>query len=297
LIGESSVLITALKTFNILVCTQTILQTISPFDVNLEAAGQRTSYARMTYQDIHYEQIKPHEALADFVESFWMLQNHGTDKEIVVLPDGRIDLFLSLSPVEPFHITLSGLETQPHQTILPAGTLMFAVSFKLLACEYIFKDTLSRLLDSATHLPDDFWDFSSKDLLNFKQFCKKSAHNIQSLLPGSIDNRKQKLFHLIYQSKGSMSVSELSQNVFWSNRQINRYFNQQYGLSLKTYCKILRFRASFTHIKEGKLYPQENFADQSHFIKEVRKLSGVSPKELKRNQNDRFIQFSTIKKP
>ncbi len=36
---------------------------------------------------------------------------------------------------------------------------------------------------------------------------------------------------------------------------MNRYFNQEYGISLKTYCNILRFRASFRHIKEGKLYP------------------------------------------
>src|SRR6187551_2773962 len=104
----------------------------------------------------------------------------------------------------------------------------------------------------------------------------------------------QKLFDLIYSSNGSLPVKELSDKVFWSSRQINRYFNEQFGISLKAYCNILRFRASFSHIKDGKLFPHENFADQSHFIKEVKKLSGVSPKELKRNQNDRFIQFSTL---
>ena len=102
------------------------------------------------------------------------------------------------------------------------------------------------------------------------------------------------MFDFIYSSNGEITVKELSEKVFWSSRQINRYFNQQFGLSLKTYCNILRFRSSFEHIKQGKLFPQQNFADQSHFIKEIKRLAGVLPKELRKNENDRFIQFSTL---
>jgi len=245
--------------------------------------------------DFEYKLIKPDKSLAAFVESFWQLQNHSaSNKDVVILPDGRIDLFFSQSATEPFHITLSGLETHPDQATIATKTIMFAISFKLLATEYIFQNAVSNLLDNAKHLPSDFWDFSANDLQNFDLFCKKASQKIQSLLPKEIDNRKKKLFDLIYSSNGSLTVSELSEKVGWSSRQINRYFNQQFGISLKAYCGILRFRASFHHIKDGKLFPQENFADQSHFIKEVKKLAGVSPKELKRNQNDRFIQFSTL---
>jgi len=242
-----------------------------------------------------FKLIKADKSLSDFVESFWMLHNKSdNDKEIVVLPDGRIDLTFFHSPTQPFHIVLSGLETYPDQAMLKAHTLMFAVSFKLLATEYILQNTISNLLNYAAHLPTDFWNLNAADLNDFDLFCEKASQKIQSLLPKEIDNRKIKLFDLIYSFNGSLTVKELSEKVFWSSRQINRYFNQQFGLSLKTYCNILRFRASFHHIKEGKLFPQENFSDQSHFIKEVKKLSGVSPKELKRNKNDRFIQFTML---
>ncbi len=245
--------------------------------------------------DFEFKLIKPDKSLEDFVESFWLLQSHSeSDKSVVILPDGRIDLFFSQSALEPFHITLSGLETKPESATIATKTVMFAISFKLLATEYILQNTVSALLDNAKYLPADFWNFNEEDLNNFDLFCQKATHQIKSLLPREIDNRKRKLFDLIYSSKGEMTVNELSEKVFWSSRQINRYFNQQFGLSLKTYCNILRFRASFDHIKDGKLFPQQNFADQSHFIKEVRKLSGVSPKELKQNPNDRFIQFSTL---
>ncbi|WP_423148979.1 DUF6597 domain-containing transcriptional factor [Rubrolithibacter danxiaensis] len=245
--------------------------------------------------DFEYKFIKPDKSLADFVENFWLLKNHSdSHKDVVILPDGRIDLFFSQSATEPFHITLSGLETQADQATLTAKTIMFAISFKLLATEYIFQDPVSNLLNYAKHLPVDFWNFNETDLHDFDLFCNKASRKIQALIPKEIDNRKQKIFDLIYSSNGALAVNELSEKVFWSSRQINRYFNQQFGISLKAYCNILRFRASFNHIKDGKLFPQQNFADQSHFIKEVKKLSGVSPKELKRNQNDRFIQFSTL---
>jgi len=246
--------------------------------------------------ELKYKVIKPDKSLADFVESFWLLQNQSDlDKEVVVLPDGRVDLFFTQSATEPFHITLLGIETQPGQATITSLRQTYAISFKPLAIKYIFQSNIANLVDKGTILPPNFWNFSADDLNDFDLFCEKATKKIQSLLPSEIDNRKRKLFELIYSSNGVITIKELSEKSFWSRQQINRYFNQQFGLTAKAYCNIIRFRASFQHIKEGKLFPQQNFADQSHFIKEVKKLSGVSPKELLKNQNERFIQFSTLR--
>jgi len=245
--------------------------------------------------DLEYKIIKAHPSISHFVERFWMLANHSdNDKEIVVIPDGRIDILFSCSATEPFHITLMGLESEPTQTTFPKKTLFFAVNLKLLAIEYLLSTSISNLVDQAQQLPPDFWGITQDDLDDFEKFCEKVSSKIKTLLPQETDNRKQKLFELIYESNGSLTVKALSEKVYWTSRQINRYFNQQFGLSLKAYCNILRFRASFQHIKEGKLFPEQNFTDQAHFIKEVKKLSGVTPKELFKNKNDRFIQLSSL---
>ncbi|WP_144281879.1 helix-turn-helix domain-containing protein [Chryseobacterium echinoideorum] len=245
--------------------------------------------------NIEYQSIQPDESLCDFVESFWMLHNPtDTDKQVVILPDGRVDIFFTESASESFHITLLGIGTTPEQSIIRAKRTTFAISFKPLATEYILRKSVSHLLNKGENLPDDFWSFSAIDLKDFNSFCQKATRQIKAFLPNELDNRKQKLFDLIYSSNGAFSVAELSEKVCWSNRQINRYFNHQYGISLKAYCNILRFRASFQQIKDGQLFPEQNFADQPHFIKEVKKLAGVNPKQLTQNQNDRFIQFSTL---
>lgn len=244
-----------------------------------------------------YQSQKADPTLSDFVESFWMLDNLSENREVILLPDGRIDLIFSQSLKEPFHIVLLGIGTHPEQVVIAEKTKIFAVSFNLLATEYILHQSVSEFLNDAKVLPSDFWNFNVDDLNNFKKFCEKTSIKIkEELSTQKIDERKIKLFDLIYSSKGSLTVKELSEEVIWSERQINRYFNQQFGISLKSYCGILRFRASFQHIKEGKLFPEENFTDQSHFIKEIKKLSGFLPKELSQNKNDRFIQFSVLPK-
>ena len=145
-------------------------------------------------------------------------------------------------------------------------------------------------------LPQGFWEITIDDLGDFDAFCKKVSSKIKEQLTTPVDNRKKSLFDLIYSSNGSLPVKEFSEKVFWSSRQINRYFNAQFGISLKAYCNIVRFRASFQHITEGKLFPEQNFSDQAHFIREIKKLSGVKPKELYKNQNGRFVQFSSLKR-
>jgi AraC-like DNA-binding protein len=249
----------------------------------------------MTSPEIQYNIIQPDLALSGFVESFWMLENvSATAHEIVVLPDGRFDIIFSYSGNESHDVVLRGLDTLPAQNSIPPQTVMFAVSFKLLAIEYLLDIKAASVLNEGALLPPDFWDIERNDLNDFEAFCKKVSVKMISQIKPDIDSRKQKLFEMIYTSNGALSVKELSEKVYWSSRQINRYFREQFGISLKAYCNILRFKASLQHIKEGKLYPEQDFADQNHFIKEIKKFSGVVPKELFKNQNDRFILLSTL---
>ncbi|PZR24910.1 MAG: transcriptional regulator [Citrobacter freundii] len=240
--------------------------------------------------DTVYRLIKPEEVLSDFVYSFSALKNVSPINDGVVIPNGRVDLIFTITDKQQFRVGLLGLETKPKVVNMNFPAL-FSVNFNPLAIEYIFQDNIAGILNTGKELPVGFWDFSADDLNDFDACCKKASQKIQSLLPSTIDERKRQLFKLIFAANGEISVKELSEQLSWSDRQINRYFNKQFGVSLKTYCNILRFQASLPYIKEGELYPQLNFTDQSHFIKEIRKFSGVSPKELHKNENDRFLQF------
>lgn len=239
---------------------------------------------------IDFKLIQPDESIQDFVCCFSSLRNFSNRHQAVVVPNGRIDLIFSKTKDCKVQVALLGLETRPKYPNQEVSDFC-SVSFNPLAIEYIFGFPVADLLNSGKRMPDDFWGFEIEDLDDFDGFCEKMTGKISSLLPEKVDERKRKLFELVFASDGEISVAELSEKISWSPRQVNRYFNQQFGLPLKAYCKILRFQASLSHIKDGTLYPQLNFTDQSHFIKEVKQLSGVSPKELHQNKNDRFLQF------
>ena len=248
--------------------------------------------------DLQLQIIQPDASLFDFVESFWMLVNHSENaKDVAILPDGRVDILFSFSDKDPFNAMLMDLDKESSQVAFPAKTVICAVSFKLLAVEYILDTSIAGQLNNPVLLPDNFWEIKSEDLNDFDGFVSKVSSKVLDIVKGKkIEDRKRNLFESIYASNGSMTVKELSEKSCWTSRQINRYFHKYIGISLKEYCNILRFYAALPQIKKGKFFPEQNFADQAHFIKAIKKRSGLTPKELNKNRNDRFIQLLALPK-
>ncbi|PUA28245.1 MAG: hypothetical protein B0W54_17365 [Cellvibrio sp. 79] len=244
---------------------------------------------------IHYYQHLPDE-FKPWVESIWMVENIDTkNKPVVVLPDGRIDIHFFSIPGEPFQTSLAGIDTQASYTEINAGSRVYGICFYPLAVEYLLQTPLSKLINGRANLERGFWDITEQDTDNFERFKHKIFARLTQLDITNVDPRKLKMFSALHQSQGHISVTELAEHCHWSSRQINRYFNQWLGLSVKAYTSILRFRASFSTLKTGKLFPESDFSDQSHFIKEIKKYSGHTPKQLYKNQDDRFIQLSILK--
>ncbi|MGY3055605.1 AraC-like DNA-binding protein [Pedobacter sp. UYEF25] len=209
----------------------------------------------MLINEIECKTWNPPEYLKDFVENIWMFTNPThIDHPIVNLPDGKFDIIFSLINKVNFQATIKGLDTEPAHTIITSDSIFFAVSFKLLAVEYLLEEKVDSIINKGTLLPNGFWNIEKQDLDNFAMFCEKVSSKILTLIKPCIDNRKQRLFDLIYSSNGTLSVKELSRKVYWSSRQINRYFNQTFGISLKTYCNIFRFKTSLHHIKKANYF-------------------------------------------
>ncbi|WP_312078289.1 AraC family transcriptional regulator [Chryseobacterium sp.] len=242
-------------------------------------------------ENLQYELVKPDSSLVNFVYCFSRMKVFSAFPEGIIIPNGRIDLIFYKTKDGNFNINLMGLETEAKETPEIHIDTFFAISFNPLALEYMLHESIAEFVNTGKELSKDFLGFNINDLDDFEKFCLKATEKLKSLLPKEIDERKRKLFQIIFENNGEVKIKELAEKIGWSERQINRYFTKQLGISLKMYCNILRFQASLIHIRKGELFPQKNYTDQSHFIKEIKKISGVSPKELQKNQNDRFLQF------
>ncbi|WP_257669752.1 helix-turn-helix domain-containing protein [Parapedobacter tibetensis] len=242
-----------------------------------------------------YREIKPNGFLNNFVQCFWYYETTDTEVQHTILPDGYFDIIAEFENEKLTTVKLTGIWTKPKDIKIPKNTTFLAIRFKLLAIEYLFKKEIKSILDTTVNLHFTFWNLDTYKCDEFEKFVTDTSNELDASIKhlSEIDSRKLNLFEIVYQQK-TKTVSELSNQIFWSSRQINRYFNSQFGITLKEFLKIVRCNATYEEISNGNLSPQSDFFDQAHFIKEIKKYTGVTPKELNKNKNDRFLQLSKL---
>ncbi|OJJ17036.1 hypothetical protein BKI52_30435 [marine bacterium AO1-C] len=244
-----------------------------------------------------YAQQQAHPDLRDCVRCYWKLENNTQQPlHYTIMPDGFFDLLICYHKNNLEKVFLTGLWTKKVNVVILPNTTLLGVQFRLLAIEHLIQKSIAPVLNDMMTMEKTFWGLDTfaqqVDSFSFE-------HLDRYLLPfmkekDSIDSRKFNLLNLINQTQGNQTIEDYSKQVFWTKRQINRYFQSTFGLSLKSYCTIRKSAASYSHIKKGQLYPEHNYFDQSHFIKTIKRITGHTPKELTRNENDRFLQFSII---
>ncbi|WP_338378808.1 DUF6597 domain-containing transcriptional factor [uncultured Flavobacterium sp.] len=245
----------------------------------------------MNYQEKHTKGF-----ISNFIKSFWEFESCEKECNYEILPDGFFDLILEIKNGQITKVSLTGVWTKQIRISIPKNTKLIGVRFKLISAEYVFKQSIKEIKNTKTELPLTFFGFENFEFYSFDKFTDSVTEKLQYGLKNlkEIDNRKFELFKILYERKGEISVQELSERIFWSSRQINRYFNNRFGFSLKTFCNILKCHSSLKHIVNGKLFPENDYYDQAHFIKQVKQITGSTPTNLHLNKNDRFLQLTTI---
>lgn len=243
-----------------------------------------------------YKEVETEGYLSNFVKCFWTSETLTNSCDYTILPDGYFDLIVEIKNKNIASVKLTGIWTVPVHITTETHTTFFAVRFKPLAVEILKSINLKEMLNSSINLGVNFIGIDTLDLNNFNGFCKLIENYLQSRIKKTkpVNDVKIRLFDEIFKRE-TFKVQELSQKVFWTSRQINRYFNSTFGLSLKEYLNILRCYQNYKSISNHGLAAHTNYFDQSHFIKEIKKYTGVTPTVLKKNENDRFIQLTTIK--
>lgn len=90
---------------------------------------------------------------------------------------------------------------------------------------------------------------------------------------------------------GSVSVALLSEQSHYSTRHLNRIFLNQIGISIKTFARLIRLEHTLQLLGSGayeltELALQNGYCDQSHFIRDFKKLCGITPNTFLANMSD-----------
>jgi len=90
---------------------------------------------------------------------------------------------------------------------------------------------------------------------------------------------------------GSITVKKLSNDIHYSERQLNRIFNQHVGVSTKSFSRLVRINNTFRLLKKphnslALVSDMAGFHDLSHFIHDFKLVCGVTPQEYRNNMSD-----------
>jgi len=103
---------------------------------------------------------------------------------------------------------------------------------------------------------------------------------------------------LIHSNVGSISVSYLLDTFNLSERQFERRFTQTVGVTPQAYIRVKRFNEAIRLMKSGQYAMLSdiayalNYYDQSHFVRDIKAFSGLTPGNLSR-QGDDFYHGQT----
>jgi AraC-like DNA-binding protein len=84
----------------------------------------------------------------------------------------------------------------------------------------------------------------------------------------------------------------------YSERHIERLFMESVGINPKNFANIIKLHSFLKQLKKTtekasltELVYQSGYADQSHLIKEFKKITGMTPTAYKNNKNKLAINF------
>ncbi len=108
----------------------------------------------------------------------------------------------------------------------------------------------------------------------------------------SRDTLVEESLRLIHANIGSLHVKDLLDAFHISERQFERRFTQTVGLTPQVYLRVKRFNEAIRLIKTRRfkrltdVAAALNFTDQSHFIRDIKAFSGMTPTSLAQQVDD-----------
>lgn len=96
--------------------------------------------------------------------------------------------------------------------------------------------------------------------------------------------------HCLRHAQGKLTIADLADHLAIGQRQLERLFHQQVGMTPKQYSQVLRVEAARLALKTADPIPlssvavDHGFYDQAHFIREFKAVVGMTPQRYK-NRN------------
>jgi AraC-like DNA-binding protein len=269
---------------------------------------------------VKYQHLQPPHYLKDYVRYFWAIESHVEDEtpdNFTPAADGCPGLIFQQTGKGTFYqnskqlpgIFLYGQATRPTELQVAAPLDIIGIIFYPHALKSIFGMDAQELTDSCT----DLEALAVKDgysLLEQMQRASGITQQVEVLATFLIwqirknnvrqDAAVQYALSAIINSKGLASLKDIQTYLQLSERSFERRFKQCIGLTPKLFSRICRFQASLAQLKANDYQKlsdiafENEYADQSHFIRAFKEFAGYSPYQYQKQSNEIVKSFPEL---
>ncbi|MFT3909084.1 MAG: hypothetical protein QM737_06620 [Ferruginibacter sp.] len=269
-----------------------------------------------TAMQMRLQNIVPHPLLKNYIEKMWLFESSGkmpVDDLKLVVPNGHIKLSVAFRngivasvngrsfTSKEQNISLTGLVDVPVildvEKDIATGTIV--VEFNPRGAYRFFQISLGDIKNQIHSLTDILGTVAKqleKKILNVESVDDKIILLQQFLLKQFMLQPEDPVFEYcvakITSSKGRITVKELEKKTGYSSRWLNMKFADKLGVSPKNLSTIIRFNQYYNAVaNDNEMDFMQNafydhYYDQSHFLKEFKRFTGLSHAGFENTTND-----------
>ena len=256
--------------------------------------------------DRHYQ---PSASLRDVVEEYWHCSAAGASTELSgeqrCLPLGTVEIIIQLRgrPILGWlnqqwttfpkayvggiikgavvwkaygDTELFGICLKPEGMLQLFGTPLGGIIDSFVDAEDFFRKEDTPIIEKIQEAPDDKMRIFLIEAFFHNQLAKFNPK----------DNYFTEALRRIRRQEKGFSATTVSKALFVSERQSQRLFKENLGVTPKAYYRIMRFRDALTFTRQNQaiswaqLSYDLGYSDQAHFIRDFKEFSGVTPAGL-----------------
>lgn len=261
-------------------------------DNDLILEGLQPTFYKM---DNYHEKLPSNTILQKYVSCFYEIMTYNQHfHSIPVVPDGCMDIIFIINndDIHSYVLrtaqTLLGMDIHENRYVLgirfkPVGISKFIRfssadndTYMIPLCEYLHADALS------VHKLFELSSFEHKcDFLENILLKNIGQDTSSTTLTFDIAN-------YIIANKGIITIDQLSSEYYYSQRYINRLFNNNVGISPKHFCEIIQLQNVLSYLtssddKIAAVAAHTGFYDQSHMNHVIKKLLHTTSTKLRTN--------------
>ena len=255
--------------------------------------------SRPFLRDDSYTEYAPCPALRPYIACFWAMEGSGKGGAVRVIPDTCMDIIIEINHSrQTVKTRLCGLQDysvfKPHRVTGDEVT-SFAVRFYFWAARLFldldFRDLYNQVWDLELVQPGYTagFDIFLYYRLAGERIAWMERFLLEKLKPDQYNPNLYNAIDYILKTKGNAAVKELCGHTCVGQRQMERLFQRDIGISMKRTASLVRYQNVWREIVGQKEFRIQDavyrygYSDQSHLLNEFRRFHGIWPDQARQS--------------